>query len=319
MGLCQADESPVIETLAGGISNLVVRVRTQKGTWIVKQALPRLRVKDEWLAARTRIFAETACLRLIRDRIQNRPAPAVVLEDRESFACALEDMGDGSRTWKQDLLSGVVDQDITRRVAQILSELHSATWEKDDVRAQFADMSNFHQLRLDPYLATVARRHPDIRFQLEETVVFLREERFCLVHGDFSPKNILLLPDGRIWVIDCEVAHYGNPAFDIAFCANHLILKAVHLNSLALFEEAQRLWSVYWKEMGSARFEGEAVRTLSALMLSRIDGKSPVEYLDDVERERVRRISRALIGDREENFTTLILKARDQRRLDSNP
>lgn len=312
MDLCSENETPAITILGGGVSNLVACVRTPRGTWIVKQALAQLRVKDEWLADRTRIFAETACLRLIHNLVRDHPAPAVVLEDREDFACVLEYAGDNSHTWKQDLLSGRVDQSVTLRVAAILSELHSVTWGKKDLRAQFGDTSNFAQLRLDPYLATVARRHPDIKTQVDEVTSFLSGEKLCLVHGDFSPKNILLLTDGRIWVIDCEVAHYGNPVFDIAFCVNHLILKAVHLNSPAHIDEAQRLWSAYWVRMGSVRLEGEAVRTLATLMLSRIDGKSPVEYLDDLERERVRSISRALIRDREETFATLIGRIYDQ-------
>jgi aminoglycoside phosphotransferase (APT) family kinase protein len=281
-------------------------VKTKQGAWVVKQALPQLRVRDLWLADRKRILAEVACLRLFHDQIGGHPAPAVIFEDRENFACVLEYAGDGSRNWKQDLLSGVVDPKVTRRVASILAELHSQTLESEDVRKRFADDTNFHQLRLDPYLVTTAIHHPDIKEQLDEVTAFLATEKYCLVHGDFSPKNILLLPDGRVWVIDCEVAHYGNPVFDIAFCANHLILKAIHLNSPAHIEGARSLWSTYWSGITMTHLEGEAVRTLAALMLARIDGKSPVEYLTEQERQEVRNISRILIKEREEAFDAVI-------------
>lgn len=310
-GLCSEDENPIVETLGGGVSCIVLLVRARRGAWIVKQALPRLRVKDEWLADRARIFAECACLRVIHDLISGHPAPSVVLEDRERFACVLEYAGDGTRTWKQDLLSGLVDRTVAQRVAAILAELHSRTLGKEGIRDQFGDGTNFYQLRLDPYLATTARRHPDIKPQLDEVSSFLVEEKLCLVHGDFSPKNILLLPDGRIWVVDCETAHYGNPVFDIAFCANHLILKSVHLNSPVHLEEARTLWSSYWSQSAFARLEGEAVRTLAALMLARVDGKSPVEYLDDKEREMVRKVSCILIQEREEAFAPLLWRVRD--------
>lgn len=276
-------------------------------------------MKDEWLADRERIFVESACLRVIHDLISGHPAPEVVLEDREHFACVLEYAGDGTRTWKQDLLSGLVDRAVSQRVAAILAEFHSRTLEKERIRDQFADGTNFYQLRLDPYLATTARRHPDIKPQLDEVASFLAEEKICLVHGDFSPKNILLLPDGRIWVIDCETAHYGNPVFDIAFCANHLILKSVHLNSPAHLEEARALWSSYWTQSGLARLEGEAVRTLAALMLARVDGKSPVEYLDDQKREMVRDVSHVLIQEREEAFAALIRRIRDRTGIGGSP
>ena len=305
MNLCARDEVPTIEILGGGVSNLVARVRARRGTWIIKQALPKLRVKDEWLAAQSRIFVETACLRLIRNLVDDHPAPAVVSEDRQDFACALEYAGDSSRTWKQTLLSGLVNSDVTMRVAKILTQQHKATWGNERVKTDFEDTSNFYQLRLDPYLATTARVHPDLKKQLGEVTEFLAKERLCLVHGDFSPKNVLLLPDGRIWVIDWEAAHYGNPVFDIAFCTNHLLLKAVHLNSNECLAEAQGLWTAYWEGLGSGHLEGEAVRTLAALMLARVDGKSPVEYLSPSERETARRVSRTLVRDREEDFSSL--------------
>jgi len=318
-GLCPDDQRPEVEVLGGGISCIVVLVKTKQGAWVVKQALPQLRVRDLWLADRKRIFAEGACLRLIRDQIGGHPAPAVIFEDRENFACVLEYAGDGSRNWKQDLLSGVVDQAVTRRVANILAELHSKTFENEVVKKQFADDNNFRQLRLDPYLATTATRHPDIKPQLEEVAFFLAEEKYCLVHGDFSPKNILLLPDGRVWVIDCEVAHYGNPVFDIAFCTNHLILKSIHLNSPTHLEGATSLWSTYWSGTPSTNLEREGVRTLAALMLARVDGKSPVEYLTEHERQLVRSISHVLIQQREEAFADLIRMVNDRAGIGGGP
>ena len=308
MGLCSEDEAPNVSMLGGGVSNVVARVEAEGGTWVVKQALPRLRVLDEWVADRARIFSETACLKLIRETVRGHPAPAVLSEDKANYACVLEYAGDGTRTWKRDLLGGHIDRNVTRQVAAILSEFHSKTRGKDNLRIQFGGGSNFSQLRLDPYLATVVRRHPFIGPQIDEITSFLSERKICVVHGDFSPKNILLLPDGRIWVIDCEVAHYGNPAFDIAFCVNHIVLKAVHLGSLPHMEEARALWSSYWAGSGFANLQGEAVRTLAALLLARIDGKSPVEYLTELERDRMRSIALSLIMEREESFAGLIEK-----------
>jgi len=257
------------------------------------------------MADRGRIFAECSCLRIIRDRVTNHPAPEVFFEDRDLFACVLEYAGDGYHTWKQDLLSGLVDQKVTQRVADILAEFHSRTLDDQELRGKFEYDSNFNQLRLDPYLVTTTRRNPEIETQMTEIISFL-SKKYCLVHGDFSPKNILVLPDGRVWVIDCEVAHYGNPAFDIAFCTNHLLLKSIHTRTRAHLKEASTLWSSYWSKMATKELEGEAVRTTAALMLARIDGKSPVEYLDEGERSTVREVSRDLVRRREEDFTALL-------------
>jgi 5-methylthioribose kinase len=305
MGLCGPDEVPVVSALGGGVSNIVAKVEAREGTWVVKQALGQLRVKDEWLADRSRIAREVACLKLFRNLSEMRPAPLVVGEDLRDFACALEYGGDDSRTWKKDLLSGVVDPKVTHRVADILVRFQLSTSGKEDIKALFGNSTNFVQLRIEPYLSISANRNPEIAAQIEEVSNFLLAVKVSLVHGDFSPKNVLLLADGRLWILDCEVAHYGNPVFDIAFCTNHLMLKSVHLKSRRHFDEARALWTSYWNRVTWNDLEGEGVRTLAALMLARVDGKSPVEYLTPHEEERIRETSCALIKNREEDFEEL--------------
>lgn len=39
-----------VRELAGGVSNVVIEVRSPIDAVVIKQALPRLNVKDEWLA-----------------------------------------------------------------------------------------------------------------------------------------------------------------------------------------------------------------------------------------------------------------------------
>jgi aminoglycoside phosphotransferase (APT) family kinase protein len=277
----------------------------------VKQALGQLRVKDEWLADRSRVVREVACLKLIRNLSEMHPAPVVVCEDLKDFACAMEYGGDDSRTWKQDLLSGVVNPKVTHRVADILTRFHLTTSGREDMKELFGDNTNFVQLRIEPYLSTSARRNPEITAQINEISDFLLAGKVSVVHGDFSPKNILLLADGRMWILDCEVAHYGNPVFDIAFCTNHMMLKSVHLKSRRHLNEARVLWTTYWNGVTWHDLEGEGVRTLAALMLARVDGKSPVEYLTPDEKEEIRETSRALIMSREEDFEELTQRISD--------
>jgi len=296
---------PELTVLGGGVSNIVIKVKTPNRAYVVKQALPRLRVQDEWLADRSRILREAACLRSIRRFVGEDAAPDVLLEDRENFACVIECAPDGSHTWKQDLLSGLVEPAITVRVASILATLHRRTRNNDQVKAEFGDVSNFVELRLDPYLVTIGKRHPDLKPAVDEVIEFLLSSRTCLVHGDYSPKNFLILPDARLWVIDCEVAHYGNPVFDIAFCVNHLLLKTVHLSSRSHLREAERLWALYWRQVGELGSEREAVRTLAGLMLARVDGKSPAEYLNDGSKESIRKVARRLVGERVDKFDEL--------------
>ena len=123
----------------------------------------------------------------------------------------------------------------------------------------------------------------------------------CLVHGDVSPKNILAGPAGPVF-LDAECAWYGEPAFDLAFCLNHLLLKclwtpAARDGFLACFDAlaAAYLAGVRWEPPGA--LEARAARLLPALFLARVDGKSPVEYITaEAERDRVRRVARPLVA-----------------------
>ena len=124
--------------------------------------------------------------------------------------------------------------------------------------------------------------------------------KLCLVHGDVSPKNILVTPRGPVF-LDAECAWYGDPAFDLAFCLNHLLLKCLWVPAAALrflqcFDALKDayLQRVTWEAPG-----GIAERTatlLPGLLLARVDGKSPVEYLTlDSQRELVRSFARQFL------------------------
>lgn len=298
---------PALKVLGGGVSNLVVRVEAgDKGTFVVKQSLPKLRVDEDWFADRERIVKEAACLRVIAKYVGQEFSPKVLGEDPMHFALLLECAPEGTVTWKKELLEGKIDPDVTGRVAYFLSEFHLKTMENEaDLRVEFSDQSNFIQLRINPYLVRIIGRHPDLKQQLDEIISGLITTKLCLVHGDFSPKNILLLPDGKVWIIDCEVAHLGNPAFDVAFCTNHLVLKAIHLSSFRQLNEAKRFWKKYWFDSQWSQQENFTTKVLAALMLARVDGKSPVEYLSEENRKLVRDLSRNLIANRVSNFEEL--------------
>ena len=283
----------------------MVKVETRNRTFVVKSSLPKLRVEEDWFADRSRIVREAACLRVIAKYVGQEFAPRVLREDLQNYACLLECAPEGTTTWKSNLLQGRVDPAVTEKVTYFLSQFHTNTRGRDDIIEEFSDQSNFIQLRINPYLVRVSDRHPDLKQQLDEIISGLLSSKLCLVHGDFSPKNILLLPDGRVWVIDCEVAHYGNLAFDVAFCANHLILKAIHLLSLHHLEEVRRFWRDYWRVSNWSSQEPFTTRVLGGLMLARVDGKSPAEYLSENDRTVVRELSRNLIANRVDDFKQL--------------
>ncbi len=268
--------------LGGGVSNLVLLAESTLRRLVFKQALGRLRVKQEWLADPARIHREASSMRALAPLLPAGAVPLVVFEDRGNFIYAMEAAPDGVEDWKTRLLRGERDEGVALRVARLLAGLANGTAGGARWRAEFGDQHCFEQLRLDPYYRFTAARHPDLRWAFDEAIALARRP-LAMAHGDFSPKNLLVAPGGHVMLIDFEVVHYGDPAFDAAFLLNHLLLKGARRSALACARELRG-------------FETAAViRHLGCLHLARVDGKSPVEYLTEAQRAQVRVVARELI------------------------
>ncbi|MBP8306797.1 MAG: aminoglycoside phosphotransferase family protein [Burkholderiaceae bacterium] len=300
MSLIAPDETPELEPLTGGVSSLIVLAHTRRGPVCVKSALARLKVAAEWLAPVERNTAEVAWMRLAAGIVPDS-VPAILGEDRVSraFAMAYLDPRDHP-VWKTQLLSGQIDVTIAIRVACALAAVHRATARRADLAHAFAHDAQFFALRLDPYLGAAARAHPDRAAALQALIDTTASTRLALVHGDISPKNILCGPAGPV-ILDAECAWYGDPAFDLAFVLNHLLLKCAWLPAAgpAFLNAFDALFQAYragidWEP--APALERRAARLLGGLLLARIDGKSPVEYLThESQRDPVRQVARALL------------------------
>lgn len=298
-GLARPDEAVVGQPLAGGVSSGILRVDLASGSYCVKQALPRLKVAKEWLVPVERVFAEIAWLRTAGAIVPGH-VPRVVGEDRATRSFVMEYLGAGFRNWKSGLLAGQVDPAVGAAVGDVLGRIHAATARDPAIPAAFANDANFHALRLEPYLVETARMHPDLAPVLLALVARTAETRKVLVHGDVSPKNILLGPAGPV-LLDAECAWFGDPAFDLAFGLNHLLLKAAWLprHLPALLASYDALAAAYLAHVDfepRAALEQRVASLLPALALARIDGKSPVEYLDETTRVRVRAATLPLVA-----------------------
>ena len=294
--LDRAEPSSVVE-LGGGVSNVVLSVVSPSRALVVKQALPRLRVLDEWPAKRERALTEAAALRLAGSLTPGL-VPAVVDVDAEACALTIAHAPPSWRPWKELLLAGTGDPAIAEGLGSALSAWHDGTSGSPRLRDQFDDREAFDQLRIDPYYRTVERRHREIAEAIARFVARMSSRRRCLVHGDFSPKNVLVGPN-TVWIIDWEVAHYGDPSFDVAFMLNHLFLKALHRpRSRAQYEHCSLAFFGAWEAGVSNGLRDAAEYILGhvgCLMLARVDGKSPAEYLSESERERARRLGISFI------------------------
>jgi aminoglycoside phosphotransferase (APT) family kinase protein len=223
--------------------------------------------------------------------------PRVLFRDEDAFVMEYLDPA-AHPVWKEALRQGRADPAFAARVGRTLAAIHAASAGREDLARRFPTDAIFYAIRLEPYLVATGRAHPDLAQRLDSLVTRTANTKACLVHGDVSPKNILCGPRGPVF-LDAECAWYGDPAFDLAFCLNHLLLKCLWVpRSRAAFLECfDELSESY---LSNVRFEGVENRTaalLPALLLARVDGKSPVEYLSaESDKEIVRRTARPLIA-----------------------
>ena len=301
LGLAGPHDRPTMTPLAGGVSSDIWRVDLPAGPVCLKRALAQLKVAAEWRAPVSRSGYEVAWLEAAA-RIDPRAVPRLVADSPEDGLFAMEFLDPAEfPQWKSELMAGRADPAFAAEAGRRLAAIHAATAGDADVAARFASDAIFHAIRLEPYLEATARRHPDLAAVLNGLAGLTARTRRALVHGDVSPKNILAGPRGPVF-LDAECAWYGDPAFDLAFCLNHLLLKCLYRPAaagayLACFDAlaAAYLAGVDWEPEGEA--EARVARLLPGLLLARVDGKSPVEYLEDeASRDSVRRAARDLLA-----------------------
>ena len=196
--------------------------------------------------------------------------------------------------WKAELAAGRASASFAARTGDALAHIHAGTANRSDIAARFSTDASFHAIRLEPYLIATGRVHPALAPRLEALAANTAATKLALVHGDVSPKNILVGPAGPI-LLDAECAWYGDPAFDLAFCLNHLLLKCLwvpgategFLKCFDAFADAY-LSGVEWEIRDE--LEARAAALLPGLLLARVDGKSPAEYLTrEADKQTVRK------------------------------
>jgi 5-methylthioribose kinase len=298
-----------VAVLSGGVSNIVLAVDDDRHRLVVKQSLGRLRVRDHWHAPRERVIAEAAALDAVR-RLTPSRVPTVLHRDPGNNIIVIEAAPTQWRDWKTQLLGGDVAPSVGVHLGEVLGRWHRLTAGVElppEVRGQ----SSFDDLRLEPYYRTAARRRPGLASQLLRLADELSSRHVCLVHGDFSPKNVLVGPAAEgppLWVIDFEVAHEGDPVFDLAFMASHLTLKAIHRPKWApLYDACLRDFvGAYVREVGSSEPPGRSALVsrpatllthVGALLVARVVGKSPAEYLTAEEQECTVALGAALLEE----------------------
>ncbi|MEC3853976.1 phosphotransferase family protein [Paenarthrobacter ureafaciens] len=296
-GLMRPAEAAILTPLTGGVSSDLWRVDLPGRSVCVKGALARLKVAQEWLAPTSRNRVEYDWLQLA-GTIAPRHVPQVLAYDEQAGLFAMEFLPPKDYpVWKVELLDGHVDPAAAYAVGDLVGRLHAASAKEPSAAARFSTDENFDALRIEPYFRVTARANPDIGDRIDWLAAVTASTHLVVVHGDVSPKNILLGPHGPV-LLDAECGWFGDPAFDVAFCLNHLLLKAIvlpdHIEQLR--RSGQQLLDGYVQHIDwepTAHLMGRVAALLPLLALARVDGASPLEYLSPDQRHQVRDLARS--------------------------
>jgi aminoglycoside phosphotransferase (APT) family kinase protein len=287
--------------LTGGVASDIWKVEADGRIFAVKRALAKLRVAREWTVPVTRNLSEVEWMRVAAEIVPGA-VPTVLAHDPQIGAFAMDYLAPADHPiWKMQLAAGQAEPAFAAKVGSTIGAIHAATGHSDALSQRFANDALFHAIRLEPYLEATAQAHPAIADALMTLSHATLGRKIALVHGDVSPKNILAGPHGPL-ILDAECAWYGDPAFDLAFCLNHMLLKCLWvpqaaMKFLACFDALVEAYCARINWEPADQLERRAARLLPALFLARVDGKSPVEYIvDESDKARVRRVAVPMIA-----------------------
>ena len=295
-GIIAATDIAEVEVLTGGVSNVVLAITTPSKKLVLKQALAELKVAEKWEADQRRAIVEANAIALFH-KLSPDQVPNLVFLDPERFVLILDRVPVGSTVWKSDLLDGVINPDVAEVLGTTLAQWHNFGETNKEARLQFMEDSLFEQLRVDPFYRFVAAKNENLGAVISKLIAELEGDKTTIVHGDFSPKNIMVGMDDQVYILDFEVTHVGNPVFDLAFLLAHLLCKLFRTNEpleeKLLIASAERFVSSYEK----IRPISKSLSLHTALIaLARVEGKSPVNYLDKAQQDQLVKYTKGILG-----------------------
>jgi 5-methylthioribose kinase len=298
--IISASDQAEVEVLTGGVSNVVLAITTKNQKMVLKQALAELMVAQKWEADQRRAIVEANAIALFH-RLSPDQVPNLVFLDPERFILILDRVPVGSTVWKSDLLDGVINPDIAEVLGTTLAQWHNFGEKDKEARMQFMEDSLFEQLRIDPFYRFVAGKNEALKPVISRLINELEGDKTTIVHGDFSPKNIMVGMDDQVYILDFEVTHVGNPVFDLAFLLAHLLCKKFRtdepLEEKLLGAAAERFINAY--EVIRPFASSLSLHT-SLIALARVEGKSPVNYLDSNKQSALVSYTKDILGKGEE-------------------
>jgi 5-methylthioribose kinase len=301
-----------VEVLTGGVSCVVLAVKSAEREIVIKQALPELKTKAKWVADQRRAIVEAEAMRVYQS-ITPDSVPELIDCDEAKFTLTMSRLPNTCTNWKQDMLEGRIHPEMGEKLGKILAQWHNATAVDAAIKAKFMEGELFEQLRVSPFYRAVAAKNPNLQVVINSLIGEITKEKIALVHGDFSPKNILATSDNSPIVLDFEVAHTGNPVFDLAFVSAHLLCKTIRTSNIAekeaLIATATNFLNSYRQSSNLAIAESLPLH-VALIALARVEGVSPVNYLDESAQRQLVAITKSALLDSTMAFEQLFENAK---------
>ena len=301
-----------VEVLTGGVSCVVLAVSSDEREIVVKQALPELKTKAKWVADQRRAIVEADAMRVYQS-ITPDSVPELLDCDEANFTLTMSRLPNTCTNWKQDMLEGRIHPEMGEKLGKILAQWHNGTAINAAIKAKFMEGELFEQLRVSPFYRAVADKNPNLLQVINSLIKEITTEKIALVHGDFSPKNILATPDQSPIVLDFEVAHTGNPVFDLGFICAHLLCKTIRTDNSAekeaLIATATNFLNSYRQSCNLA-IADSLPQHVALIALARVEGVSPVNYLDESAQRELVAITKSALLDSTMTFEQLFESAK---------
>ena len=308
-GLLTGDAT--VETLTGGVSCVVLAVSNADIDLVVKQALPELKTKAKWVADQRRAIVEADAMQVYHS-ITPDSVPELIDCDEKEFTLTMSRLPRSCTNWKIDMLEGRIYPEMGARLGKVLAAWHNAAAVSDEIKEKFMEDSLFEQLRVAPFYRAVMDKNSDLQPVISELIDEITSLKITLAHGDFSPKNIMATTDHCPIVLDFEVAHIGNPVFDLAFLLAHLLCKIIRTtkpDEKDLLVETAKQFLASYHQTTRLSVAASLPHHIALIALARVEGVSPVNYLDESAQQRLVALTKSALLDSGMTVTGLLESA----------
>ncbi len=295
--------------LGGGVSNKTVLVNISQQSYVMKQGLSKLRVPGDWFSNPARIQREASGMKALKKILPNQITSLIFVDDLENILM-MEAVPQPHENFKALLLKGAIQHNLLQKMAIMLATIHTSSWHNKEFEKEFGNTEFFHELRIDPYFRFCVQKYPEVEPWFQKNIFSKLEIKNCLVHGDFSPKNMLVF-QSELVLLDHEVIHYGDFAFDFGFVFAHLFLKSVHLKSESFLNSILAFSDSYFYEMNKLISETDqerAVHYFLGCLFARVAGKSKTDYLGSFFEEKIKSALLEIFQNEKEKVTIKTIK-----------